>query len=386
MNSSSAETENFEVSVPEEFLKKLETLTPLERSRFETLRLEWENWRIGAESIWREKFRSREIKIRQQCEVDANTSLSDRSEDLRRTHDDIAKLEMKLRNAVDSIEEKKLRLQASEEQVSLRLAQKTAELQLLQRRVRDEAKMKIETEAQRAEGLQHQLDDMKAMYERVHERAQNLDSDFEAYRQQVRSVPDTQLREDLVSLKARYSDGLAQIERERSLTSEAEIEKEHYRAQMHRLALALKTERDRSSDVARQELEQLRLEFLAREERYILDGDRAALGDIRKEIDQLRKISAHGEDSGIRDNSRSEEKKSEPPTLPSEKVMGGAGVFVGGGTKAAAATEKSSSSAGLKLALVNKQLSSVLASGMYDDENDPLVLELTKSLLNALQK
>lgn len=61
---------------------------------------------------------------------------------------------------------------------------------------------------------------------------------------------------------------------------------------MHRLALALKRERDKSATIARQELEQLRLEFLAREERYILDGDRDELRTIRFELANLRAQSA----------------------------------------------------------------------------------------------
>ena len=46
---------------------------------------------------------------------------------------------------------------------------------------------------------------------------------------------------------------------------------------MQRVATARKREREKASMSARQELEQLRLECLAREERYILDGDRDEL-------------------------------------------------------------------------------------------------------------
>lgn len=368
MNSSSQDICTFDVSIPEEFLNKLEHLSPLEKSRFDTLRLEWENWRVGTESLWKEKFRSREQKLRQQYEADSSSQLADRSDDLRRTHEDVAKLEAKLRTLVDTIEEKKLRFQVTEEQIAVRLAQKTAELQLLQRRVRDEAKMKIETENQRANILQRQLDEQGAAHERLQERARCVDREFDAFRQQMRSIPDTQLREELVMLKARYLDGLAQIEKERSLTSEAELEKEHYRSQMHRLALALKTERERSSVVARQELEQLRLEFLAREERYILDGDRAALGDIRKEVEELRKTNFQTEKSDAPiSQSREEPAEIANPDLPQSSSK----IFY---------TNK----LGLKLARVNQQLSTVLASGMYNDENDPLVMELTKSLLSTL--
>lgn len=44
----------------------------------------------------------------------------------------------------------------SEEEVAQRLAQRTAELQLLQRRVRDEAKARVESQQRRADALEAQ--------------------------------------------------------------------------------------------------------------------------------------------------------------------------------------------------------------------------------------
>lgn len=101
-------------------------------------------------------------------------------------------------------------------------------------------------------------------------------------------MPESVLREELARLKAQLAESRAENERERRIRSEAELEKEHFRTQMHRVALALKREREKSATVARQELEQLRLEFLAREERYVLDGDRDELRTIRYELAKLR--------------------------------------------------------------------------------------------------
>lgn len=101
-------------------------------------------------------------------------------------------------------------------------------------------------------------------------------------------MPESVLREEGAKLKAQLAETRGQVERERRIRSEAELEKEHFRSQMHRLALALKREREKSATIARQELEQLRLEFLAREERYILDGDRDELRTIRYELANLR--------------------------------------------------------------------------------------------------
>ncbi len=60
----------------------------------------------------------------------------------------------------------------------------------------------------------------------------------------------------------------AENEREKRLQSETKLEKEHLRTQMHRLALALKREKEKNASMARQDLEQLRLEYIAREERF----------------------------------------------------------------------------------------------------------------------
>ena len=112
-------------------------------------------------------------------------------------------------------------------------------------------------------------------------------------------MPESVLREDAARLRAQLAESRAEVERERRIRSEAELEKEHFRTQMHRVALALKREREKSATVARQELEQLRLEFLAREERYILDGDRDELRTIRFELAKLRsQHQAQGQGQG----------------------------------------------------------------------------------------
>ena len=53
---------------------------------------------------------------------------------------------MRLRAAIAEAERQQGHLKAKENDMSLKLAQKTAELQLLQRRVRDEAKSRIDAE------------------------------------------------------------------------------------------------------------------------------------------------------------------------------------------------------------------------------------------------
>lgn len=46
-------------------------------------------------------------------------------------------------------------------------------------------------------------------------------------------------------------------------------------------------------------MEQLRLEYLAREERFILDGDRNELRTIKQELDELRFVSYYSQSLSI---------------------------------------------------------------------------------------
>lgn len=270
-------------------------LTPTERAHLQALRVDWEGWRRAAEAQWTEALRERERILRKKLEDDAARTLAQtlahRADDLKRAHEEAGRLEIRLRGAIDQVERQKQAWTVKEEQVQMRLAQKTAELQLLQRRVRDEAKVRVEAETRRADALQAQVKQLTADLERADKRLQDCEKDFDAYRAHTRATPESMLREEVAKLRAQLGESRAETERERRLRSDAELEKEHFRAQMHRLAGALKRERERSSAMARQELEQLRLEFLAREERYVLDGDREELRNIRHELAALRSMS-----------------------------------------------------------------------------------------------
>jgi hypothetical protein len=242
-------------------------LTVLERKTLEKLKLEWEAWRRGVDTQWREALVEKEALLRKKLEEEAAAKLVERAEDLKRAQIEAGKLEVRLRSAIDEVQRQKAQLGLQEEQMQIRLAQKTAELQLLQRRVRDETKAEVSKETRRADALQQQYASLQDSYRQMEKRAKDAELDFEQYRAQLRKSPESVLREETARLRAQVGECRGEIERERRLRADTELEKEHFRAQMQRLALALKREREKSATIARQDLEQLRLEFLVREER-----------------------------------------------------------------------------------------------------------------------
>ena len=322
------------------------TSQPERAAQLEHLKSEWEVWRREVESKWRDELRAKEVALRKALEEENKAVLSSKADDLRRAHEEAGRLEVRLRQAIDAVEKQRAQLVLKEDQVNMKLAQKSSELQLLERRIREEARSKVEAETRRCEGLERQIEGMKESLQRMERRAKDAERDFEAYRQQVRGMPETQLREEVAKLRAQLAETRAEIERERRQSTERELEKEHFRAQMHRLALALKRERERSSAVARQELEQLRLEFLAREERYVLDGDREELRTIRSTLAQLK----------------SNPERRGSPNISRNQDLG------------QSATENSATSR------LKKRKEELLSSGLYDENEDAIIEEINRAI------
>lgn len=75
------------------------------------------------------------------------------------------------------------------------------------------------------------------------------------------------------------------------LLEQALLEKEQHKAYVHQLARALRREQEKQAAAARHQVEQLRVEYLAREEKFVLDGDRRELMTIKKELDTLRAMA-----------------------------------------------------------------------------------------------
>ena len=77
------------------------------------------------------------------------------------------------------------------------------------------------------------------------------------------------------------------IEELRADVKSAEGARDKTRAQMVRLARELARMRQEERERSQREMEKLKVEYLARENRYVVDGERATLRDIRRQLDTL---------------------------------------------------------------------------------------------------
>ena len=127
-------------------------------------------------------------------------------------------------------------------------------------------------------------------------RVESIEEAYHKYKEDQRKTPESKLRQKINHLMVEK----AEIEAKRvQQESESKLKDEtlkQYKEQLSRLVKELQAERREKREASEKGLEQLRLQYLAREERYILDGDRQELRSIKDELDALKRANMFSPD------------------------------------------------------------------------------------------
>ncbi|XP_071280461.1 centrosomal protein of 120 kDa isoform X3 [Agelaius tricolor] len=200
---------------------------------------------------------------------------------LQKTLRDLDKRERQLFNAESELQRVKKELQAEHER----------NLQVLQdsvRRAREECAHQLELERSKIKQLE---EDKLRLHQQLFEaenKHKTLEKEFQQYKEQQSSKPEIQLQSEINLLT------LEKVELERKLES-ATKSKLHYKQQWTRALkeLARLKQREQENAMAhlkkqQQELEHMRLRYLAAEEKELEKTDRQELEDIRNELNRLK--------------------------------------------------------------------------------------------------
>ena len=127
-----------------------------------------------------------------------------------------------------------------------------------------------------------------AKYPRSQARARDVETDFEKWRQAHRRTPEAELIAKVASLQAENARLLGSVDAAKRETYQAQLEREQYRAHVHRLARTLQRAHEERALAAHRQVESLRLEYRARDERF-RKADRArALLETAKALAKAR--------------------------------------------------------------------------------------------------
>ncbi|XP_069481685.1 centrosomal protein of 120 kDa [Ambystoma mexicanum] len=225
---------------------------------------------------WKRRDREREGLVKKKV---AEYTLLE--EQLQKTLSDLEKRERQIANAETELNKIKTELHTDHERG-------LQELQDSMRRVREECAHQVELERSRFRQMEEEKLRLQQQVHDTEHKFKLLEKEFQQYKEQQSSKPEIRLQSEINLLS------LEKVELERKLES-ATKSKLHYKQQWGRALKELSRlkQREQENAVARlkkqqQELEQMRLRYLAAEEKEMVKTERQELSEIRNELNRLK--------------------------------------------------------------------------------------------------
>ena len=251
------------------------------------------------------------------------------------------------------------------------------ELRIQQRRLEEELQHKISIEKRKSEELTSRVKSLVKGRDAAESRARRVESDFAQYRQDQRSTPEAVLHARVSELTTKVTELRMSNEMEKQKSEVERAAKMECQAQLGRLVRELQAVRREQRMVQERNMESLRLQYVAREERYVLDGDRQELRSIKNELDELRRAAVQESGGGSSGGSGG---------------GGGGGLSFGGraptpsraAAVASASPAASTTNAFVTLQRLEKERRDLLDTGAYDCEH-PIVKSLDTRIRQTAQ-
>uniref|UniRef100_A0A8B9KK18 Centrosomal protein 120 n=1 Tax=Astyanax mexicanus TaxID=7994 RepID=A0A8B9KK18_ASTMX len=225
---------------------------------------------------WRKRDREREALVKKK-EMEYNLL----EEQLQKTLADLEKREKTLAHA--EIETQRLqREMRAEHEFSMR------ELQDSGRRLREDCAHQVELERSKVRQLEEDLARQQQQLTEAEKKYKLLEKDFQQYRDQQNTQPEIRLQSELNLLRLEKGE----LERKLESTTKSKL---HYKQQWGRALKELARFKQREQENAmirlkkqQQELEHMRLRYLAAEEKEAVKNEKHELQDIRNELNRLK--------------------------------------------------------------------------------------------------
>lgn len=257
--------------------------------------LQLEAWKETQEEIFASQLKKKELAHIQDLAEQWNRRDKEREAIVKKKVAECTALQEQLQKTLADVEKRERQLASDE----IELNKARAELQLERersiqerqdaiRRIREDCLHQIELERLKTKPLEEDKLRLQHQLQEAEHKFKLLDKEFHQYKEQQSSKPEIRLQSEINLLT------LEKVEFERKLES-ATKSKLHYKQQWGRALkeLARIKQREQENAMARlkkqqEELEQMRLRYLAAEEKDIVKNERLELEEIRNELNRLR--------------------------------------------------------------------------------------------------
>ncbi|GFO36195.1 centrosomal protein of 120 kda [Plakobranchus ocellatus] len=227
---------------------------------------------------WKKRDTEREVLTQKKL-----TEYKQMEDQLRKTLNDLEKREKKL--LVNEQEVMKLRTDLQREH-----DRKLEEMKEASRRMKQDCDHQVELQRMKSKELEDITERYKREVAEGLKKYRALENEFSTYKEQQMKTPEVRLQSELNLLN------MEKIELERKLEA-ATKSKLHYKQQWGRALREVATLKQREQEVAKahlvrqqQELEQMRLRYMAAEEKEIVSKESKELEEIKEQINKLKQM------------------------------------------------------------------------------------------------
>ncbi|KAG7398134.1 hypothetical protein PHYBOEH_011690 [Phytophthora boehmeriae] len=283
---------------------------------FESLEKERSAWKQEQhlqQLQWKRRFAEMEKARMDELEEEWARREEERSALLRSAQEEYQRLEQTLRKSLADLEMRERRLAVAEAALQREQEAKRDETEYLHRRLKSEQAHTLSLTKKQTEAYERRVSLLETQLADAENRAKQVEADFAEYRQQQRKVPESKLREEIAALKG----NVAELEKQKMVQERAceiaEANVDKMKLQLEQMAAAVKEEKKKHEARVVDELEKLRVKYIAREEKYVLDGDRDELRAIKKQLDDLKGISFRRGGRNSRSNGHHRSRQSVSP-------------------------------------------------------------------------
>ncbi|GMF33528.1 unnamed protein product [Phytophthora lilii] len=251
---------------------------------------------------WKRRFAEMEKARMDELEEEWARREEERSNLLKSAQEEYQRLEQTLRKSLADMETRERRLAIAEAALQREKEATRDENESLRRRLKSEQNHTLSLAKKQTEAYERRISLLETQLSDAERRAKQVETDFVEYRQQQRKLPESRLREEIAALKG----SVAELEKQKMAkdreceVAEANVQK--LKIQLDQMANLLTQEKKKHEARVVDELEKLRVKYIAREEKYVLDGDRDELRAIKKQLDDLKGFNTYN--SGGRRRSR----------------------------------------------------------------------------------
>ncbi|XP_053405525.1 centrosomal protein of 120 kDa-like [Mercenaria mercenaria] len=259
--------------------------------------LELEMWKEEQEHVFENQLKQKEMMYMKALAEEWKKRDRERELLMKKKLTEYAQLEEQLRKTLADLEKREKQLAANEQEV-MRLKndlqrehdRKLQEMKEASRRMKDDCDHQIELEKGKCKELESLIQRYKDELTEAEKKRFKVEKDFTVYKEELNTKPEVRLQSEINLLT------LEKVELERKLDAVTKS-KIHYKQQWGRALKELARLKQKEQAQAKahlmkqqQELEHMRLRYLAAEEKEVVSNEKQELEDIKNELNKLKQM------------------------------------------------------------------------------------------------